>query len=167
LNRFQGIGRRFQQYGEIDTKQGKVLFIDDYGHHPRELEAVIRATREGWPQRRLVVVFQPHRYTRTRDLFEDFTIVLSEVDALVLLDVYPAGEEPIPGADGRSLARAVRLRGQVEPVFVENKAQLREALQSVLKDGDVLLTLGAGSIGAMAAELAGQLGKEAEASKDD
>ena len=153
LDSFQGIGRRFQSYGEIETVHGKVLHIDDYGHHPREVAAVVKAIRDGWPGKRLVLAFQPHRYSRTRDLFEDFAMVLSEVDALVLLEVYPAGEEPIAGADGRSLSRAIRTRGQVEPVFVESIEQLPETLVGVLHDGDLLLTLGAGSIGAMAARL--------------
>ncbi len=157
LKSFQGIGRRFQSYGEIETANGKVLHIDDYGHHPREVAPTIKAVRAGWPDRRLVLAFQPHRYSRTRDLFEDFAMVLSEVDVLVLLEVYPAGEEPIAGADGRSLSRAIRLRGQVEPVFVESIEQLPETLSGVLHDGDLLLTLGAGSIGAMASRLAGLL----------
>jgi UDP-N-acetylmuramate--alanine ligase len=158
LDNFQGIGRRFQIYGEYKLKQGHILHVDDYGHHPREVEATIKAIRAGWPERRLVVAFQPHRYTRTRDLFEDFTRVLSEVDSLVLLEVYPAGESPIPGADGRSLARAIRMRGQVEPVFVETVDELPEVLSSVLKDNDILLTLGAGNIGVAASQLEQQLG---------
>ncbi len=154
LAEFQGIGRRFQCYGELATPAGRVMLVDDYGHHPREVAATLQALRAGWPQRRLVVAFQPHRYTRTRDLFEDFTQVLCEVDVLVLLDVYPAGEAAIAGADGRSLARAIRLRGQVEPVFVSTVAELPATLTGVLRDGDVLLTLGAGSIGGASAELA-------------
>lgn len=150
---FAGIGRRFQHYDDIKVDGGSVMHIDDYGHHPREVAAVIEAIRGGWPERRLVLAFQPHRYTRTRDLFEDFCMVLSETDALILLDVYPAGEAPIPGADGRTLARAIRNRGQVDPVFVESVEQLPVALHGVLKDGDLLLTLGAGNIGAIAAQL--------------
>ncbi|MEJ2141735.1 MAG: UDP-N-acetylmuramate--L-alanine ligase [Gammaproteobacteria bacterium] len=153
LDNFQGIGRRFQIYGEYQTANGKVLHVDDYGHHPREVAATISAVRKGWPDNRLVVVFQPHRYTRTRDLFEDFTIVLSETDVLVLLEVYPAGETPIAGADGRALARAIRNRGQVDPVFVEEIDDIPQVLSGVLQDGDVLLTLGAGNIGAAAAGL--------------
>ncbi|MDH5180875.1 MAG: UDP-N-acetylmuramate--L-alanine ligase [Gammaproteobacteria bacterium] len=153
LQHFQGVGRRFQSHGDIQTAHGKVLHIDDYGHHPREVAATVNALRGGWPNRRLVLAFQPHRYTRTRDLFEDFAMVLSEVDVLVLLEVYPAGESPIAGADGRSLSRAIRLRGHVEPVFVESVDELPETLQAVLQDGDVLLTLGAGNIGAMANRL--------------
>jgi UDP-N-acetylmuramate--alanine ligase len=153
LDSFQGIGRRFQIYGEYETANGKVLHVDDYGHHPREVAATIDAVRKGWPDNRLVVVFQPHRYTRTRDLFEDFTIVLSETDVLVLLDVYAAGETPIAGADGRALARAIRNRGQVDPVFVEDINDVPQTLSGVIQDGDVLLTLGAGNIGAVAAGL--------------
>ncbi|TDY01149.1 UDP-N-acetylmuramate--L-alanine ligase [Thiohalophilus thiocyanatoxydans] len=157
LDNFQGIGRRFQIYGEYQIGRGKVIHVDDYGHHPREVEATIQAIRAGWPERRLVVAFQPHRYTRTRDLFEDFTRVLSEVDALVLLEVYPAGETPINGADGRSLTRAIRMRGQVEPIFVEELDELATVLNGVLQDRDILLTLGAGNIGAAAARLEQQL----------
>ncbi|MDH5444891.1 MAG: UDP-N-acetylmuramate--L-alanine ligase [Gammaproteobacteria bacterium] len=153
LDSFQGIGRRFQSYGDIETANGSVLHIDDYGHHPREVAATIKAIRDGWPGKRLVLAFQPHRYSRTRDLFEDFAMVLSEVDVLVLLEVYPAGEDPIAGADGRSLSRAIRTRGQVEPVFVESIEQLPETLKGVLQDRDLVLTLGAGSIGAMATQL--------------
>ena len=131
--------------------------IDDYGHHPREIAATVQAIRGGWPHKRLVVAFQPHRYTRTRDLFEDFAQVLSEVDVLVLTEVYAAGETPITGADGRALARAIRARGKIEPVFVERAAELPDALAALLADGDVLLTLGAGDIGAVAAALPQQL----------
>ncbi|MFN2308160.1 MAG: UDP-N-acetylmuramate--L-alanine ligase [Gammaproteobacteria bacterium] len=154
LKNFAGIDRRFQMHGECATPAGRVLLIDDYGHHPRELAAVIDAIRNGWPGRRLVLAFQPHRYTRTRDLFEDFTQVLSEVDVLVLAEVYAAGESPIAGADGRALARAVRLRGQVDPVFVSTAGELPEVLPGVLAEGDVLLLAGAGDIGVVAAELA-------------
>ncbi|MEJ2060773.1 MAG: UDP-N-acetylmuramate--L-alanine ligase [Gammaproteobacteria bacterium] len=162
LEQFQGIGRRFQLYGEVQTAAGPVLLVDDYGHHPTEIEATIQAVRSAWPERRLVVAFQPHRYSRTRDLFEDFSAVLSEVDALVLLEVYAASEDPIPGADGRSLARAIRARGKVDPVFVEDIASLPEVLANVLRADDVLLTLGAGSIGAMAASLPERLKEAAE-----
>ncbi len=150
---FQGVGRRFQIHGEIKTSAGTIMLVDDYGHHPRELAATLEAAREGWPSRRLVVAFQPHRYTRTRDLFEDFAEVLSHTDALVLLDVYAAGEASIAGADGRALARSIRNRGRVDPVFVAHSRDLPDALLDVLKDGDLLLTLGAGDIGAVAAEL--------------
>jgi UDP-N-acetylmuramate--alanine ligase len=154
LERFQGVGRRFRIDGELPIDHGKVLLVDDYGHHPRELAAVMEAARSGWPERRLVIAFQPHRYTRTRDLLDDFAGVLAEADALLLTDVYPAGETPIAGADGRALARAVRARGKVDPVFVEHPRELRAALPALLHDGDLLLLLGAGDIGAAAAELA-------------
>ena len=157
LLNFQGIGRRFQINGEYQTDAGKVLHVDDYGHHPREVSATIQAIRSGWPEKRLVVAFQPHRYTRTRDLFEDFTAVLSTVDALVLLEVFSAGETVIAGADGRSLARSIRARGQVDPVFVENIEELATTLKGVLKDGDILLTLGAGSIGGASLKLKDEL----------
>jgi len=154
LETFEGIGRRFQVYGEVDSPRGRVLLVDDYGHHPREVAATVAAARAGWPGRRLVVAFQPHRYTRTRDLLDDFAQVLCEVDVLVLLDVYPAGEPPIPGVDGRALARAIRARGRVEPVFVAEVEDLPEALAAVLADGDVVLTLGAGDIGGVAPRIA-------------
>ncbi len=154
LKHFEGVGRRFHRRGEIALDHGSVLLIDDYGHHPRELAAVFAAVRGGWPDRRLVVGFQPHRYSRTRDLLDDFANVLAEVDVLVLTDVYPAGEAPIAGADGRALARAVRARGKVDPVLVEHPREFRDSLPSLLRDGDVLLLLGAGDIGAAALELA-------------
>ena len=154
---FQGIGRRFQINGEVETAKGKVMLIDDYGHHPREVAATVAAIRAGWPERRLLVAFQPHRYSRTRDLFEDFTMVLSEVDVLVLLEVYAAGEEPIAGADSRSLARAIRARGQVDPVFIESVDDLAHTLEGVIQEGDIVLTLGAGNVGAAAASLPQQL----------
>jgi UDP-N-acetylmuramate--alanine ligase len=157
LRGFQGIGRRFQTYGEIAAAGGRVMMIDDYGHHPREIQAVIRAIRDGWPGRRLVLVFQPHRYTRTRDLFEDFSAVLSEVDELLMLEVYAAGEPPIPGVDARTLCRAIRARGRIEPVFVQDSAELARVLRATLLEGDILLTMGAGDIGALAGRLAEQL----------
>jgi UDP-N-acetylmuramate--alanine ligase len=148
LSEFRGVGRRFQRYGDIAVDGGGTYtLIDDYGHHPTEMAATIAAVRGSFPGRRLVLAFQPHRYTRTRDLFEDFVQVLSTVDAVVLLDVYPAGEPPIVAADGRALARAVRVAGKVEPVFVEGPAELPEALRSLVRDGDVVVTMGAGSIG--------------------
>jgi UDP-N-acetylmuramate--alanine ligase len=155
LESFQGIGRRFQVHGEVDGPRGRFLLVDDYGHHPRELAATLQAARASWPHRRLVVAFQPHRYTRTRDLFDDFAQVLCVVDVLLLLDVYPAGEPPIPGIDGRALARAIRARGRVEPVFVADASVLRDALAAVVEEGDVVLTLGAGDIGAVAPRIAG------------
>lgn len=153
LTKFAGIGRRFNVLGELNTPQGEVMLVDDYGHHPTELAATIAAAKAGWPHKRLVVVFQPHRYTRTRDLFEDFAKVLSEVDVLIMLDVYSAGEAKIAGADARSLCRAIRLRGQVEPVFAETTEALFDVLPSQLKDGDLLMTMGAGNVGAIAREL--------------
>jgi len=157
LSQFAGINRRFQIYGEVETAAGRITLIDDYAHHPKEIEATLQALREGWPGARVVAVFQPHRYTRTRDLFEDFVQVLSGLDVLVMLDVYPAGEQPIAGAGTRDLCRAIRLRSKVEPVFVADRKQLPEVLLPLLADGDALITLGAGDIGAMAGELAGQL----------
>jgi len=154
---FKGIGRRFQLNGELPLGQGVITFVDDYGHHPREVAATLDSARQAFPGRRLVVVFQPHRYTRTRDLFEDFVGVLSKVDLLVLLDVYPAGEAPLAGADGRSLSRAIRLRGLVDPIFVPKADELAEVLPKILAAGDVVLTLGAGNIGAVAAELPNKL----------
>ncbi len=153
LENFQGIGRRFHVYGELNTAVGEVLMVDDYGHHPREVAAAITAIRGGWQGRRLVVVFQPHRYTRTQDLFDDFAKALSEADVLLMLDVYGAGEAPIAGADSRALCRAIRTRNQVEPVFVENNDELEEVLAALLQRGDLLLTLGAGNVGAVAARL--------------
>lgn len=156
LERFEGVGRRFQVRGEFQTPKGEIMLVDDYGHHPKELQVTIDAARRGWPERRLVLVFQPHRFTRTRDLYEDFVRVLSKVDALVLLDVYPAGEEPIPGADGRSLARSIRQRGQVEPVFVADRDEVMSVLPNLLQGGDLVIAQGAGDIGALAIELAEQ-----------
>ncbi|MDJ0760241.1 MAG: UDP-N-acetylmuramate--L-alanine ligase [Woeseiaceae bacterium] len=153
LEGFEGIDRRFQSLGDIDTPSGRVTLVDDYGHHPTEVAATLSAARSGWPKRRLVLVFQPHRYTRTRDLMDDFAQVLSECDVLVLLDVYAAGEAPIAGADGRAIARAVRTRGSVEPVFVETLDELPAVLADVLQEGDLVLTMGAGDIGAFAATL--------------
>ncbi len=157
LDKFQGVGRRFQCYGEIKMPQGSVMLVDDYGHHPTEMEATMKAVRSAWPDRRMVVMFQPHRYTRTRDLFEDFTQVLSDPDVLILLDIYSANEEPIVGSDGRALAGAIRNRGNVDPIFVANTDDITEVLQNQLKDGDVLLTLGAGSVGTISAGLPAQL----------
>jgi UDP-N-acetylmuramate--alanine ligase len=157
LESFAGIGRRFQVNGELALPEGSVLFVDDYGHHPREIAATLAAVRSGWPERRLVTVFQPHRYTRTHDLFDDFAQVLVDADVLLICEVYAAGEEPVTGADGRALCRAVRSRGRVDPVFVEEVEGLPEVLVSLLEPGDVVLTLGAGSIGAVAASLPARL----------
>lgn len=153
LEGFQGIGRRFQVFGHCRTPRGSVLLVDDYGHHPREIAATVEAARRGWPDRRLVLAFQPHRYSRTRDLFEDFVRVLSESDVLLVLEVYAAGEDPITGADGRALCRALRNRGRVDPIFVEEVDQLPDALLDVVEEGDLVLTLGAGNIGAVAKTL--------------
>ena len=153
LEKFEGIDRRFQEIGDVTTNKGTVKLVDDYGHHPTEIAATLAAAKAGYPERRVVLVFQPHRYTRTRDLMDDFATVLSEADRLVLLDVYAAGEEPIAGADGRTMARAVRTRGAVDPVFVERLDDLVDVLQTVLADGDLVLTMGAGDIGAFAQSL--------------
>ncbi|VAW86428.1 UDP-N-acetylmuramate--L-alanine ligase [hydrothermal vent metagenome] len=157
LANFQGIARRFQVYGDIDTEQGKILLIDDYGHHPKEVAATLQAIRAGWPERRIVLVFQPHRYTRTRNLFDDFSIVLSETDVLVLLDVYAAGEAIISGADSRALSRAIRARGKVEPVFVEDREELADILKGIIREDDVLVTMGAGDVSGVAPQLQRQL----------
>ncbi len=157
LSQFKGIGRRFQVNGELRLADQPITLVDDYGHHPREIEATLDSARQAYAGRRLVLVFQPHRYTRTRDLFEDFVEVLSKTDVLILTEVYPAGEKPISGADGRALSRAIRLRGQIEPLFLAEIAELDEILPGILKPGDVILTLGAGNIGQVAAELPRQL----------
>ena len=157
LDSFEGIDRRFQTLGELSTKAGKVTLVDDYGHHPTEIAATLAAARSGWPGRRIVLAFQPHRYTRTRDLMDDFANVLSDADVLVLLEVYAAGEESIAGADGRSMARAIRTRGVIEPVFIETLEELPTVLGDLLQDGDLLLTMGAGDIGAYANNLADEL----------
>ena len=155
LGEFRGVGRRFQRYGEMTLAGGgKFTLVDDYGHHPVEMAATLAAARGAFPGRRLVLAFQPHRYTRTRDLFEDFVQVISTVDAVVLAEVYAAGEGPIVAADGRSLVRAVRVAGKVEPVFVEDIAHMPDAIRRVARDGDVVVTMGAGSIGSVAVQLA-------------
>lgn len=153
LETFKGIGRRFQLNGDVKIKDGSISLVDDYGHHPREVAATLEAMRQAWPDRRKVVIFQPHRYTRTRDLFEDFVEVLSTVDVLILLDIYTAGETEIAGADGQSLSRAIRIRGQVNPVFVKDRKELAEILAGIVQVDDVVLTMGAGSVGQIAAEL--------------
>jgi UDP-N-acetylmuramate--alanine ligase len=154
LARFKGVGRRFQQYGDVRLPDGgHFRLVDDYGHHPAEMAATLAAARGAFPSRRLVLAFQPHRYTRTRDCFEDFVKVLSTADALLLTDVYPAGEAPIVAADGRALARAVRVQGKVEPIFVETIGELPEAIRAAVRDEDVVLTMGAGSIGTVPAML--------------
>jgi UDP-N-acetylmuramate--alanine ligase len=153
LGEFKGVGRRFERYGEVPASGGGTFtLIDDYGHHPVEMQAVISAARGAFPDRRLVLAFQPHRYTRTRDCFEDFVRVLSSADAVLLTEVYPAGEAPIVAADGRSLVRAVRVAGKVEPLFFETPAELPPAILDVARDGDVVIVMGAGSIGQVAAK---------------
>ena len=153
LAHFQGIDRRLQRNGDVQTAKGRVTLVDDYGHHPTELDATLEAIRQGWPGRRIVLAFQPHRYTRTRDLLDDFARVLANVDALVITEVYAAGESPISGADGKAICRAVRSHGRVEPVFVDKVEQLPQALVQIIRDGDVVVTMGAGSIGAIAGDL--------------
>jgi UDP-N-acetylmuramate--alanine ligase len=166
LAEFNGVGRRFQRYGEVALSdaqgqpRGSFTLVDDYGHHPVEMAATIAAARGAFPGRRLVLAFQPHRYTRTRDCFEDFVKVLSSVDALLLAEVYAAGETPIVAADGRALARALRVAGKVEPVFVEDIAEMPQAIVDAAQDGDVVITMGAGSIGAVPGKLSSE-GSEA------
>lgn len=155
LESFSGVGRRFQVQGEYTLGDGNVKLVDDYGHHPKEVEATIKAARQSHPERRLVMLFQPHRFSRTRDCFDDFVEVLSKVDVLLLMEVYPAGEKPIVGADSRTLARSLRLRGQVDPIVVDPvDTQLPEILKNLLQPNDLLLTQGAGNVGAVSVELA-------------
>jgi UDP-N-acetylmuramate--alanine ligase len=156
---FNGVGRRFQRYGEVPVNSGEkpggtYTLVDDYGHHPVEMAATIAAARGAFPDRRLVLAFQPHRFTRTRDCFEDFVRVLSTVDALVLTEVYSAGEAPIVAADGRALARAIRVAGKTEPVFVETVDEVPDALAALVREGDVVITMGAGSIGGVPGRIA-------------
>jgi UDP-N-acetylmuramate--alanine ligase len=154
LAEFHGVGRRFQRYGEVDLQAGGTFtLVDDYGHHPAEMAATLAAARGAFPGRRIVLAFQPHRYTRTRDCFEDFVKVLSAADAVLLAEVYAAGEVPIVAADGRSLARALRVAGKVEPVFVEDITTMPQAILAAAQNGDVVITLGAGSIGSVPAKL--------------
>ena len=164
LKHFAGIDRRFQVYGDFTLSNGnKITLVDDYGHHPREIEATLQAARESWPERRLVMVYQPHRYTRTRDLFHDFCQVLSLPDKLLLLEVYAAGESYLSGADSKSLIKAIQTRGSV---LVERHAALPLLFEQELNDGDVLLMQGAGNIGALASRLAATQLKEAVAIKE-
>lgn len=153
LLEFEGIGRRFEILGEVNYKGKQVTFVDDYGHHPSEVDATIQAARKNWPTNRLVMAYQPHRYSRTRDLYEDFVKVLSELDLLLLLDVYPAGESPIEGADSKSLCRSIRQRGKIEPIYVSDEADLLNTFDDVLQDGDIVFTQGAGNIGKIAQSL--------------
>ncbi|MEY4641345.1 MAG: hypothetical protein RLZZ227_1339 [Pseudomonadota bacterium] len=150
---FQGVGRRFDVQGNLSCRRGKVMLVDDYGHHPTEVAANIRAIRDGWPEKRLVMIYQPHRYSRTHDLYDDFVDVLAEVDFLFLLDVYAAGEKAIRGADSKSLCRSIRQRGQLDPIHVKNVAELKRLLDDVLNDGDILVTQGAGNINMIAKQL--------------
>jgi UDP-N-acetylmuramate--alanine ligase len=153
LSEFQGVGRRFQVYGELPVEDGHVMLVDDYGHHPTEVAAVIKAVRGGWPERRLVMVYQPHRFTRTRDLYDDFVQVLADANVLLLMEVYPAGEEPIQGADSRQLARSIRQRGQLDPIYIERGVDLAPLVKPLLRAGDILLCQGAGDIGGLAPQL--------------
>lgn len=154
IQKFSGVSRRFDVQGEFGVEGGSVLLVDDYGHHPTEVEATIKALRDGWPKNRLVMIYQPHRYSRTKDLYEDFVEVLSGVDVLLLLEVYSAGEKKIAGADSRSLCRSIRLRGKVDPIYVQKEADIHDVLQGLVRAGDVVLTQGAGSVGALAKEIA-------------
>jgi UDP-N-acetylmuramate--alanine ligase len=160
LSTFTGVGRRFQRYGEVACDGGMFTLIDDYGHHPAEMAAVLAAARGAFPARRILLAFQPHRFTRTRDLFEDFVKVLSTADEVVLADVYPAGEPPIVAADGRALMRAMRVVGKVEPIFVATPAEMPAAIRSRVKPGDVVITMGAGSVAGVAPAIAGLSGGE-------
>jgi UDP-N-acetylmuramate--alanine ligase len=153
LSGFQGVGRRFQVYGELPVEGGNVMLVDDYGHHPTEVAAVIKAVRGGWPERRLVMVYQPHRFSRTRDLYDDFVQVLADANVLLLMEVYPAGEEPIPGADSRQLCHSIRQRGQLDPIYIERGVDLAPLVKPLLRAGDILLCQGAGDIGGLAPKL--------------
>jgi UDP-N-acetylmuramate--alanine ligase len=156
LREFKGVGRRFQHYGDcLNATGGRFTLIDDYGHHPAEIRATLAAARGAYPGRRILLAFQPHRYSRTRDLFEDFVSVLSEADQLLLAEVYPAGEAPLAAADSKALARAIRVAGRIEPVYVESIAHMPARISELARDGDVVLSMGAGSIGAVAGQLAG------------
>ena len=154
IKKFSGVGRRFDVHGDFPVPGGSVTLIDDYGHHPSEVAATVQALRAGWPDQRFVMIFQPHRFSRTADLYDDFVEVLSEVDVLLLLEVYSAGEKKIPGADSRSLSRSIRLRGKVDPVLVQNEPDLLGILRDMLRPGDMVLTQGAGSVGGLARDLA-------------
>ena len=153
LRGFAGIDRRFEILGDLILDSGRALLVDDYAHHPREIAATLAAAKGCWPDRRKVVVFQPHRFTRTQELLDDFSALLDSVPCLVITEVYAAGEKPIPRADGRALCRSIRARGGTDPVFVPELDQLKDALMPILRDGDVVLTLGAGDIGRAAREL--------------
>jgi len=150
---FSGVGRRFEVYLDQKINDTNFMLIDDYGHHPREVKATLTALWEGWPKKRVVMLFQPHRYTRTEDLYDDFVSVLSQVDCLLILDVYSAGEEPIPGADSRSLCISIRKRGKVDPVYVADISELPDLLAATLQEGDALIMQGAGNIGKICSQL--------------
>ncbi len=154
LTEFGGIARRFEQYGEFETGRGKVMLVDDYGHHPTEVQATLDAARAGWPGKRIVMAYQPHRYTRTRDLYDDFVHVLSQVDQLLLLNVFPAGEEPIAAADSRSLCRTIRKLGKKDPILVPDINDLPHLLANIITDNDLVITQGAGNIGTVVKTLA-------------
>ncbi len=168
LSRFEGVGRRFQVYGDYPVKGGELMLVDDYGHHPSEVDATIQAIKAGWPEKRIVMIYQPHRYSRTSDLYEDFVQVLSKVDVLLLLEVYAAGESPIPGADSKSLCRSIRQRSSVEPIYVESVDDIEPLLENVMESGDLVLTQGAGNVGLIAPRLAaGFLSKQDQAEARD
>ena len=157
---FQGAGRRFDQLGQFIRPNGKVMLVDDYGHHPTEVGVTIQAARQGWENKRVVMIFQPHRYSRTRDLFDDFVQVLSQVDALIMLDVYPAGESPIVGADSKALCRSIRNLGKVDPILVSDTAKLGDVLDQIIQDGDLILAQGAGSVSKLSRQLVERWMKE-------
>jgi UDP-N-acetylmuramate--alanine ligase len=154
LEKFAGVGRRFEIIGEYLVTSGSAMLVDDYGHHPTEVKATIDAVRDGWPDKRLVMVFQPHRYSRTRDLYEDFVNVLAQVDVLLVLDVYPAGEEPIAGAGSKNLCGSIRQRGGIDPIFVEHIEEVPKLLAELVRGNDLVLTQGAGSVSKLVALLA-------------
>jgi UDP-N-acetylmuramate--alanine ligase len=156
ITAFQGVGRRFDVQPPLHCKRGTVMLVDDYGHHPTEVAANIRAIRDGWPDKRLVMIYQPHRYSRTHDLYDDFVDVLNEVDLLLMLEVYSAGEKPIKGADSKNLCRSIRQRGRLDPVLVKKPEELKQILNEVLRDGDILVTQGAGNIGMICKQLAAE-----------
>ena len=160
---FRGVGRRFTQLREMSFPGGVAQLVDDYGHHPTEVRATLDSSQQAWPDQRVVMVYQPHRYSRTRDLYEDFVSVLSKCDQLILLEVYSAGETPIAGADSRSLARSIRQRGLVDPIFAGSIEEVPEILRGIVRDGDVVIIQGAGNIGRLAKTLQGELSDEARA----
>ena len=153
LEKFQGVGRRFEELGNFPVAGGVATLVDDYGHHPTEVKAIIDAVRAGWPERRLVMVYQPHRYSRTNDLFDDFVEVLSQVDKLIMLDVYAAGEKTIPGADTKALCRSMRERGEIEPLYVSDPSNVVDVVGKLVRGGDIVITQGAGNISQVAAQL--------------